>query len=183
MWKCANLNVQVDFAIMEKNSANFVNSVWITVATKLTQLTGFRTSRLLKLLVSELVLFSAICLCFFFQKMLRLLLVGIMCLFFVLYVGMEVSYGLYIATFAVESQLNLSKSDGAYITAIFWGCFAAMRFVAIFAAVKMRPIYIMVVSFAFCLLGAVPLAFWAETSPTLLKVKPLLKLNKKYWHG
>ena len=109
----------------------------------------------------------------------RLLLVGIMCLFFVLYVGMEVSYGLYIATFAVESQLNLSKSDGAFITAIFWGCFAAMRFVAIFAAVKMRPIYIMIVSFAFCLLGAVPLAFWAETSPTLLKVKPFLKLNKK----
>jgi hypothetical protein len=104
------------------------------------------------------------------QKILTYLLVSIMCLFFLLYVGMEVSYGLFIATFSVESQLNLSKSDGAYITAIFWGCFAAMRFVAIFAAVKLRPIYIMVVSFVFCLLGAIPLVIWAETSPMLLKV-------------
>jgi fucose permease len=83
---------------------------------------------------------------------------------------MEVSYGLYIATFSVESQLNLSKSNGAYITAIFWGCFAAMRFVAIFAAVKMRPIYIMTVSFAFCLLGSVPLVIWGESLSMVLKV-------------
>ena len=104
------------------------------------------------------------------QKILTYLLVAIMCLFYILYVGMEVSYGLYIATFSVESQLNLSKSDGAYITAIVWGCFAAMRFVAIFAAVKLKPIYIMTVSFAFCLLGAVPLVVWGESSPMLLKV-------------
>ena len=104
------------------------------------------------------------------QKILTYLLVAIMCLFYILYVGMEVSYGLYIATFSVESQLNLSKSDGAYITAIFWGCFAAMRFVAIFAAIKLKPIYIMTVSFAFCLLGAVPLVVWGDSSPMLLKV-------------
>jgi hypothetical protein len=45
-----------------------------------------------------------------------------------------------------------------------------MRFVAIFAAVKLQPIYIMTVSFAFCLLGAVPLVVWGESSPMLLKV-------------
>ena len=93
-----------------------------------------------------------------------------MCLFFCLYVGMEVCYGLYIATFAVESQLNLSKSEGAFITAIFWGCFAVARFLAIFAAVKMRPIYIMLLSFAFCLVGAFPLVIWADKSPLILKV-------------
>ena len=94
-----------------------------------------------------------------------------MCLFFLLYVGMEVCFGLYIATFAVESQLNLSKSEGAFITAIFWGSFATGRFLAIFAAVKMRPIHIMLLSFAFCLVGAFPLVIWAEKSALVLKVK------------
>jgi fucose permease len=93
-----------------------------------------------------------------------------MCLFFLLYVGMEVCFGLYIATFAVECQLNLSKSEGAFITAIFWGCFAAARFSAIFAAVKLQPIYIMLLSFGFCLVGAFPLAIWAEKSALVLKV-------------
>ena len=93
-----------------------------------------------------------------------------MCLFFLVYVGMEVCFGLYIATFAVESQLKLTKSEGAYITAIFWGCFAATRFIAIFASAKVRPIYIMVISFAFCLAGSIPLAIWGEASPMALKV-------------
>ena len=105
------------------------------------------------------------------QKVLTWIFVLLTCWFFVLYVGMEVSYGLFVATFAVESQLNLSKSDGAYVTAIFWGSFAAMRFVAIFLAVKMKPIYIMLISFGFCFVGAVPLVIWGDTSPMILKVK------------
>ena len=104
------------------------------------------------------------------QKVLKWTFVVTLCLFLMLYVGMEVSYGLYVATFAVESSLNLTKSDGAYITAIFWGCFAAMRFVAIFAAVKMKPIYIMLLSFGCCFIGSIPLVIWGETSPMVLKV-------------
>ena len=76
-----------------------------------------------------------------------------MCRFFCLYAGMEVCFGFYIATFVVESQLNLSKS---FITAIFWGYFSIGRFLAIFAAVKLHPIHIMLLSFAFYLVGAFP---------------------------
>ena len=104
------------------------------------------------------------------QKMLKYILVGILSIFFLLYAGLEISYGLYIATFSVESQLNLSKSEGAYITAIYWGCFATMRCLAIFAAIKLRPIYVMVMSFAFCLMGSIPLTIWGETSVMVLKV-------------
>jgi fucose permease len=85
--------------------------------------------------------------------------------------GMEISFGVFVATFSVKSKLNLTKSEGAFITAIFWGCFATMRFVAIFAAVKLRPIYIMMISFGFCLLGAIPLAIWGDSYPVILKVK------------
>ena len=93
-----------------------------------------------------------------------------MCFFYILYVGMDMCFGLYIATFAVKSQLNLSKPEGAFITAIFYGCYAAARFLAIFAAVKMRPIHIMLLSFAFCLVGAFPLVIWADKSPLIFKV-------------
>ena len=93
-----------------------------------------------------------------------------MCLFFCLYAGMEVCFGFYIATFAVESQLNLSKSEGAFITAIFWGCFSIGRFLAIFAAVKLRPIHIMLLSFALYLIGAFPLIIWADKLEMVVKV-------------
>ena len=93
-----------------------------------------------------------------------------MCFFYLLYVGMEMCFGLYISTFAVESQLHLSKSEGAFITAIFYGCFAATRFLAIFAAVKMCPIHIMLLSFSFCVVGSFTLVIWAERSALVLKV-------------
>jgi hypothetical protein len=110
------------------------------------------------------------------QKTLKYILVGFLSIFFLLYAGLEISYGLYIATFSVESQLNLSKSEGAYITAIYWGCFATMRCLAIFAAIKFRPIYVMVMSFTFCLMGSVPLTIWGETSVLVLKVKLYYKI-------
>jgi len=98
------------------------------------------------------------------------ILVGILSIFYLFYAGLEISYGLYIATFSVESQLNLSKSEGAYITAIYWGSFAIMRCLAIFAAIKLKPIYVMVISFASCLMGSTPLTIWGETSVLVLKV-------------
>ena len=106
----------------------------------------------------------------FLQKAVQFLLVGVMCLFYFLYNGMEVSYGLYVETFSVESQLHLSKSDGAYITAIFWGSYTAMRFLAIFAAIKVKPFHTMAFSFGSCLIGAIPLALWADKSALVLKV-------------
>jgi fucose permease len=74
------------------------------------------------------------------------------CLFF-FYVGIETSYGIFLTAFAVESKLNLSQQVGAEITAIFWGCFAAMRFTAIFASMKIQSIYIMIFSCVTSLIG------------------------------
>ena len=102
--------------------------------------------------------------------MLKWVFVILICLIYMLHVGMEVSYGLYVATFGVESHLHLSKSDGAYNTAIFWGCFAATRFVGIFVAVKVKTYFTMLFSFGCCMVGAFPLAIWGETDPMVLKV-------------
>ena len=74
------------------------------------------------------------------------ILFGLFAFFYFFYVGAEVAYGSYVTTFAVRSKLSLTKQVGAEITAIFWGSFAAMRFASIFAAIYLRPIYVMVLS-------------------------------------
>ena len=61
------------------------------------------------------------------------ILLVLLWIFFFSYVGSEVSYGVYLATFVVESKIQLTKKIGAEITAIFFGCFAIMRFLSIFA--------------------------------------------------
>ena len=67
--------------------------------------------------------------------------------FLFLYSGMEVMYGTYIAIFAVQSDLRLTRQMGARITAVFWGSFAFMRFLAIFLALKVSPLGTLVFSF------------------------------------
>ena len=81
------------------------------------------------------------------------ILFGLFAFFYIFYVGAEVAYGSYITTFAVRSKLSLTKQIGAEISAIFWGSFAAMRFASIFAAIYLRPIYVMVLSFSMSGIG------------------------------
>ena len=91
-------------------------------------------------------------------------------LFFFFYVGAEVSYGIYIATFAVECEQHLSKTQGAEITSIFWASFALMRFASIFTSIYLKPIYIMVLSFVVSLIGALALIFYGNEMLLALQV-------------
>ena len=95
-------------------------------------------------------------------------LIFLMILFFFFYVGCEVTFGLYLATFAVESNLKLTKQVGAQITALFWGTFASMRFVSIFAAIYLKPIYIMFFSCLLSSIGSVALAIYGDKSEEVL---------------
>ena len=96
--------------------------------------------------------------------------VGLFALFFFFYVGAEVCYGVYLTTFAVKSPLALTKQAGAEITAIFFGCFAAMRFVSIFTAIFLKPIYIMFISCLASSIGCVLLAIFGDQSVSILWV-------------
>ena len=76
---------------------------------------------------------------------------------FFLYVGMEVAFGTYVSVFAVQSKLQFTRqqvgssfylcdsreNQGADVTAVFWGTFAATRGLAIFAAIVASPNVIM----------------------------------------
>ena len=43
------------------------------------------------------------------------------------YMGAEFSYGLFLTTFMVKSSLHSTKTEGAFLSAIFWGTFATIR--------------------------------------------------------
>ena len=63
----------------------------------------------------------------------RMQMITMLFIFFLLYVGMEVTFGVYIFTFA-SSYLGYSKEAASALNAVFWGGFCVGRFLAIFAA-------------------------------------------------
>lgn len=98
------------------------------------------------------------------------LLVGIFSLFLFLYVGMEYCFGTYLTAFAYESKQNLTRVQGANLTAIFWGAFSFMRFLAIFAAFYISPLVVLAFSFVICFFGSFALILIAEQSYEALAI-------------
>lgn len=97
------------------------------------------------------------------------------CVFFMLYSSIEDTVANYLTTYVVM-QLDWSKSDGAMVASVFWGSFAATRFVCIWVSGFVSSVrllttccVLMVLSFAAFLLAsllAVHWAVWAATAIT-----------------
>ena len=64
--------------------------------------------------------------------------------FYFLYVGIEVTFGALLMSFAVD-ELKWSKTSGILLTSMFWGAFATGRGLAIFFAKCLRPNVMLVV--------------------------------------
>jgi FHS family Na+ dependent glucose MFS transporter 1 len=92
------------------------------------------------------------------NKFHSIFIVGIICVLFFFYVGMEVAFGTFVSVFAVQSNLQFTRQQvsnvnlfddealfhqGSDVTAVFWGTFAAARGLAIFAALIASPDLIM----------------------------------------
>ncbi len=88
--------------------------------------------------------------------------------FFFTYVGTEVALSVFLPTFAVRSDLHLSKVEGAHLSALFWSAFALMRLLAVFAAIRLNPLVIMLLNLSVCLASTSVLALSAETSSLLV---------------
>ena len=101
---------------------------------------------------------------------LRLVIVGLLGVFFFLYVGMEVAFGTFISVFAVQSGLGFSRNQASEVSAVFWGTFAAMRGLAVLLAIIARPVLVMWSSFILCLLGSTILSVWAGQSSLVLYI-------------
>ena len=96
---------------------------------------------------------------------------GLLFLFFFTYVGMEVTFGGLLPTFALGFPGAIdSSAGGATLVALFWGSVALGRGVAIFVARWFKPPCMMVVDLSLTLAGALVLAIGISASPKLLWV-------------
>ena len=99
----------------------------------------------------------------------RMIVITLLAFLFV-YVGLEIMFGTYISTFAVESKLHLSRQEAALVNAAFWGSFAVMRFASIFIAFRIDSLYQLMFSFTMCGVGITTLVIAAEKSVYVLYI-------------
>ncbi|XP_072016263.1 sodium-dependent glucose transporter 1A-like [Amphiura filiformis] len=95
-------------------------------------------------------------------------ILGLLFVFYFLYVGAEVGYGGYIYTFAIS--INLQHKTAAHLNSLFWGTFAIMRGVSIFIASMISPLQMLVMDLLGCILSSLVLSYEADTNPTVLWV-------------
>jgi fucose permease len=75
-----------------------------------------------------------------------------MVLCFVLYVGGEAGYGAWIYTYAFTLKFG-TEVTAAYLTSAFWGSFTLGRLLGIWVSLRARPLTILLLDFAGCLLS------------------------------
>ena len=65
-------------------------------------------------------------------KIYKFVAIGLMMCFMPIYYGVELTFGNYLATFAVKSDLHLSKATGADMTSLYWAMFTFFRLSTVF---------------------------------------------------
>ncbi len=104
----------------------------------------------------------------------------LMAVFFFLYVGMEVAFGGWIASYAVAIGYG-SAAAAAVLTSAFWGAFMVGRLLSVPLATRLRAGSVMAIDFALCMLGMAifllgggsPPALWVGTVITGLGMAAL----------
>ncbi|NXQ17650.1 MFS4B protein, partial [Peucedramus taeniatus] len=88
-------------------------------------------------------------------------LVGLLFVFFLFYVGAEVTYGSYVYTYAMVFA-EMTESEAAALNSVFWGTFAVCRGAAIFGAAFLSPATMIVMSLVCSASSSTALAFFAH---------------------
>jgi FHS family Na+ dependent glucose MFS transporter 1 len=89
-------------------------------------------------------------------------LVALFALFFFLYAGLETSFGSWIFTYVVESNLS-SREVAAYLTASFWGAVTVGRLVAVPVAARHQPRQILSVDLVGGLASLGVIVLWPQS--------------------
>ena len=94
------------------------------------------------------------------------LLLGLIVVFFALYVGTEAAFGGWIFTYAVAQDLG-DKTTAAYLTSAYWGAFTVGRLLAIPIAFHIRPRHMLVADLAGCLVSVSVILLWPDSTVAL----------------
>ena len=89
-------------------------------------------------------------------------LLGLLMLFFFLYVGAEVSFGGWIFTYA-KAQNLAGEVEAAYLTSAFWGAFTTGRLISIPIARRLRPRTMLLIDLVGCILSAGLMLTWTNS--------------------
>jgi FHS family Na+ dependent glucose MFS transporter 1 len=95
------------------------------------------------------------------------LLVGLVAVFFFLYVGAEVSASGWIATYAQEMKLA-TPAVAAYLTSLFFGGFTAARLLSIPVAARVSPHIVLLVELILSLAAVVVMLLWPTSLTALI---------------
>lgn len=69
--------------------------------------------------------------------------------------GLQGSFGSYIYTYAVKSNIGISADDAAYLNSLFWGALALGRLLAIFVSLYVSPRVMLLVDVIGCLVSII----------------------------
>jgi FHS family Na+ dependent glucose MFS transporter 1 len=105
-----------------------------------------------------------------------LLPIAVMVACFVLYVGAEVSYGNWIYAYAVKLGLYTEISANT-LNSAFWGFFTVGRLVAIWISTRLRPLTILYLDFAGCVLSMILITLFRDSASMLRLGSILLGLS------
>lgn len=92
----------------------------------------------------------------------RVTLIFLVAAFLFLYVGAEIGFGSWIATFVLRQNLA-DKAGASYLTSAFWGAFTFGRLVGIPLAARLRPRLLIGGELSGCLLSLGLILIWPET--------------------
>ncbi|XP_070191385.1 sodium-dependent glucose transporter 1A-like [Littorina saxatilis] len=87
-----------------------------------------------------------------------------MCVFYLVFVAVEMTVPYYLATYAVL-EMGWTKAQGALLTSVFWISFASFRFVSIFLVKVVKAVQLVVICLALMvpsLLGLVLASLWQQ---------------------
>lgn len=94
------------------------------------------------------------------------LLLGILIVFFFLFVGVEVSYSGWIYTYGVTTKLA-DATAAAYLNSIFWATFTIGRLMGIPIAARFRPRTILLTDLIGCILSVAIVVIWPTSAVVL----------------
>lgn len=98
----------------------------------------------------------------------KILTIGLVLLFMHIYLGLEISFGSFLMTFAVNSHLKLSKATGAHLTTLFWSTFTFIRVLTILVIQWAGNAAIILVSMTIVLIASAILAPFGNDDEQLL---------------
>jgi MFS transporter, FHS family, Na+ dependent glucose transporter 1 len=93
-------------------------------------------------------------------------LVALIALFFMLFVGAEIAFGGWLASYALALKLT-DEATAAYLTSAFWGALTAGRLLAIPIAVRLRPRTMLLCDLLGCVISVGIMIVWSHSLTAL----------------